>query len=423
LLSLSLGAISRLPKSVAELDKLTGQGGADEANANPPTQAELQSNWPQFRGMNGGRTTNELGVESARVIWKTPIPAPGFNSPVTWSNRVFISGGDATRREVFCFDTADGKALWRRAIENIPGAPAPPPEVPDATGCAAPTMATDGRRAFVLFGSGELAAVSFDGAVVWTKHLGVPKNPYGHATSLAIAPGKLIVQFEQDEGAPGGSKLLALDAATGRPIWERAKPTQATWASPIIAAAGGKLQIISLALPFVMSHALADGSELWRAELLAGEITPSPSFAGGLVIIVNPSGSLVGIRPDGTGDVGKSHLAWTVEENIPDVTSPVSDGEFVFTVTSMGGLACFDLKDGKLQWQRNLDLEVQSSPAIAGKNLLVLGTKGELVSFAVGREFKELGRVKLEDTFHASPAFEGGRLILRGATNLWCFGK
>ncbi len=424
LLTLALAASSPLPKSAAELDKLLSKGGESETAASLPTLAEFERNWPQFRGMNGGATTNELGFDakSASVIWKTPVPAPGFNSPIVWSNRMFFSGGDATKREVFCFDVADGNLLWRRAIENVPGAPAKLPEIPEATGCAAPTMATDGRRAFVMFVSGELAALNFDGSVAWAKHLGVPKNMYGQASSLAIAPGKLIVQLDQDDGAPGGSKLLAFDTTTGRQIWERAKPTHESWASPIIAYAA-KPQIISLALPSVMSHALADGSELWRADLMGGEVTPSPIFAGGLVIAVNPSGSLVAIRPDGAGDVTKSHVAWTVEESIPDVTSPVSDGEFVFAVTSSGNLAAFGVKDGKVVWQKGLELEVQSSPVIAGKQLFVLGKNGDLISVAAVREFKELGRAKFEDTFHASPAFADGRMILRGATNLWCLGK
>ena len=424
LLTLALTASSPLPNSAAGLDKLLGKSGDSEATASLPTLAEFQSNWPQFRGPSGGgATTNEVILDEKSgggVIWKSPIPVPGFNSPVVWSNRVFISGGDATNRAVLCYDVADGKLLWRRAIENVPGSPAKPPEIPEATGWAAPTMATDGRRAFVMFVNGDLAAVNFDGSLSWAKHLGVPKNMYGHASSLAIAPGKLIVQLDQDEGAPGGSKLLAFDCATGRQLWERSKPTHGSWASPIIIAAAGKSQIITLALPFVMSHALADGAELWRAEVMDGEITPSPIFAGGLTILVNPNGKLIALRADGAGDVTKSHVAWEVEENIPDVTSPVSNGELVFTVTSMGGLASFDHKDGKLIWQKSLELEVQASPAIAGKRLFVLSTKGDLVSLEAGREFKELGRTKLDDEFHASPAFADGRMFLRGATNLWC---
>ena len=206
-------------------------------------------------------------------------------------------------------------------------------------------------------------------------------------------------------------------------LWERTKPTHGSWASPIIVEAAGKPQIITLALPLVMSHALADGAELWRADLMEGEITPSPIFSAGLLLVVNPSSKLIALRPDGAGDVTKSHVAWTAEESVPDVTSPVSNGELIFTVTSSGMLTGFDLKYGKQIWQKDLELEVQSSPAIAGNRLFVLSTKGDAVLAEAGREFKELGRAKFEDTFHASPAFGGGRMYLRGATNLWCLGE
>ena len=62
----------------------------------------------------------------------------------------------------------------------------------------------------------------------------------------------------------------------------------------------------------------------------------------------NPSQELVAIRPDGHGDVTKSSVVWKeAVENIPDITSPVSNGELVFTVTSTGRLTRFDAKDGR----------------------------------------------------------------------------
>jgi outer membrane protein assembly factor BamB len=425
LLTLALSATSPLPRSAGELDRLLGKDAASEAARNP-TVVEFQINWPQFRGFSGSGVASAkppFDATTTTVIWKTPIPAPGFNSPVAWSNRLFLSGGTASKREVFCYEATDGKLLWQRTVENVPGAPAQFPELPEMTGYAAPTMATDGQHAFVLFPNGDLAAFKFDGSLAWSKNIGVPKNMYGHASSLAIAPGKLIVQLDQDEAAPGGSKLLAFDCGTGRQLWERRKPTHGSWASPIIGEAAGKSQIITLALPFVMSHALDDGRELWRAELMSGEVAPSPIFAGGLAIVVVPSGELIAIRPDGAGDVTKSHVAWTATDNVPDITSPVSNGELVFAVTTMGGLGGFEVATGKLIWQKELEFEVQASPVIAGGQLILLGTKGELVAVHVGREFKELSRTKLEDAFHASPAFLEGRMILRGATNLWSLGS
>ena len=423
LLTLALAAKSPLPRTSDELNRLLGKDTTAPV-ANVASIAEFQANWPQLRGFggNGVTTGRSFTANNVTVLWKTPVPAPGFNSPVVWSNRVFLSGGTAARREVFCFNAADGKLLWQRAVENVPGSPAEVPEIQEMTGYAAPTMATDGQRAFVIFPNGDLAAFNFDGSLAWAKFLGVPKSMYGYASSLAIAPGKLVVQWDQDEGAPGGSKLLAFDAATGRQLWERAKPTHGSWASPIIADAAGKQQIITLALPLVMSHSLTDGVELWRAELMSGEVAPSPLFAGGLVFATVPSGELIALRPDGAGEVTKSHFVWRGTEQIPDITSPAGNAEFVFTVTTMGGIACYETATGKLAWQKDLEFEVQASPTIVGHEVILLGTHGELIALRAGNTFAELSRTKLDDAFHASPAFADGNMILRGATNLWCLG-
>ena len=72
------------------------------------------------------------------------------------------------------------------------------------------------------------------------------------------------------------------------------------------------------------------------------------------------------LRPDGAGDVTKTHVAWANEENVPDIASPVGNGELVFTVTSGGMATCFAAEDGKKIWETNLDTEVQASPGIMG---------------------------------------------------------
>ena len=99
------------------------------------------------------------------IAWKSPIPAPGRSSPVVWNNEVFVSGGTAEKREVFCYEVSTGNLLWRRAVENVPGSPPKVPEINDDPGYAASTAATDGRHLYAIFANGDLAALNFDGAV------------------------------------------------------------------------------------------------------------------------------------------------------------------------------------------------------------------------------------------------------------------
>ncbi len=430
LLMIRLGNPSVLPADQAVGQKSPGQSGAPEASVETvPALSEFQANWPRFRGWDGSgvcaRRAGASGWDSNNVgaiLWRSSIPLPGHNSPVIWGDRVFISGGTAYRREVFCYHASSGELLWQRAIENVPGSPPKVEELSEDTGYAASTMATDGRRVYAIFANGDLGALNFDGSVAWTKYLGPLKNPYGHAASLAVWGSNLLIQLDQGESAPAGSKLISLQGASGRGLWERSRPVPASWATPIVVEAAGKTQIITLADPWIIAYTLADGNELWRAQELENEVVPSPVLAGGLVLLLSPGSRLMALRPDGAGDVTKTHLAWATEENVPDIASPVSNGELVFTVTSGGIVTCFETGGGKKIWETNLDMGVQASPCIMDDRLFILGETGALVMLQAGRASHEMGRIQLPDKFLASPALASGLVFVRGATNLYALG-
>ena len=90
------------------------------------------TNWPRFRGPGGNgvldRDTNLPLTwdheDRPGIAWKSEVPVAGFNSPIVWGDRVFLSGGDAAKREVVCYRHATGELLWRRAVENVAGSPA-----------------------------------------------------------------------------------------------------------------------------------------------------------------------------------------------------------------------------------------------------------------------------------------------------------
>jgi outer membrane protein assembly factor BamB len=313
--------------------------------------------------------------------------------------------------------------LWRGTVQTGAPAPAESPEIPEQTGYAASTMATDGRRVYAIFANGVLAAFTMEGKQVWAKSLGYPKNPHGHASSLTTWQGRLIAQVDQGDAEKNLSRLYAFDGATGKTVWQSSRPVSTSWATPIVIEAGPKTQIVTLSVPWAIGYAARDGVELWRVDGFANEVTPSVVFAGGVVLAISPGEKLMAIRPDGQGDVTKTHVLWAAEDNVPDISSPVSTDELVFTLNTGGLLTCFELKDGKKLWEQDLNMECNASPAIAANRLYVVGTKGTLLVADAGRAYKELARSELEEKVFASPAFVHGRIYLRGSEHLICLGS
>ena len=433
LLVLSLGPTRAFPKRPEDIEKLLANktGTAAAALADYASDEEMALNWPRLLGPNGngscGLATAPTAWDAktgAGVAWKTPTPAPGFNSPIVWNERVFLSGGDTAERSVFCLDGNTGRVLWQKAVTKgaatVGGAGAP--EIPESTGYAASTMATDGKRVFVIFATGDLAAFDLTGELLWSKCLGPLKNTYGHASSLLTWKGRLFAQVDQGESEQGKSRLYAFDCRSGEMVWQQSRSVGSSWSTPALIDSGGKTQIITVAVSRADAYAADTGVELWRVEGINGEVTPSPIGAAGLVFVISPSEKLMAIRPDGQGDITKTHVSWNTEDNVPDITSPTSDGELVFTLNTGGLLTCYDAKDGKKQWTHEFDTEFHTSPSIAGKALYLFSLKGQAIVVEVARQFKELLRTEMPDSFSASPAFAQDHIYLRGATNLWCIG-
>lgn len=429
LLLVALASRTPVPESPAALERLLAGPGGEIAPA-LPSREEFLRNWPHFRGptSDGVCATTNLpstwnGETGEGVLWKSPVPAPGFNSPVVWGDRVFLSGGTEAVREVFCFDAGSGALLWRRPVPTPPGGSVRKPEIPEGTGYAASTVATDGRRVYAIFATGELMAVDYSGRIVWSKELGVPENLYGHASSLITWQDTLVVQFDQGHTPEDGkSRLFAFASDTGRPVWEQKRPVGPSWVTPVVIEAAGRTQLITLAEPWVIAYDPAQGSELWRAQCLGADVAPLPVFAKGLLVVLSPNKHVVALRADGQGDVTETHRAWRYRDYVPDIASPVTNGELLFLLTTDGTLVCVDVEKGTGLWEQALEMEFNASPVLAGDRLYLISTEGKAVLVAAERAFRELGRAELGEGVWASPACLDGRLFIRAKDHLYCLG-
>jgi len=408
---------------------------ATEAARNPatsqtpypiPAPEEVAKWWPCFRGPDGngvveGRTTPvswDAGT-GAGIVWKAPVPKHGYSSPVVWSNRLLVTGGDARAREVYCFDTETGALLWTAQEGNVPGAPPAPTEVDEeTTGWAAPSAATDGHRVFAIFATGNLLCLDMAGTMQWAKHIGVHDNNYEHASSLILHENLLFVQFD-NRSEP---QVLALDPADGKIVWEVAGE-DVSWSSPICVELGGRRQLIVTDSTWATGYDPKTGVALWSLECLGGELGPSAAVAGERVFVCNDgaAGVCIELAKDAEGAFTPS-AKWQWFDALPDTASPVATDAYVFFASSGGLISCVNAQTGETVWEHELDNGCYASPIKSGDAVYALDLDGTMHIFKSSGTYTSLGEPKLGETCSATPALVGSRIYVRGEKNLYCIG-
>ncbi len=376
-------------------------------------------NWPGFLGSSRGLALGtELpiawdGKTGQGIAWKTEIPRPGRSSPVIWNDRIFLTGADATTREVYCLDAKTGAMLWRHQANDIPGSPSKAPEVTEDATLAAPTMVTDGARAFAIFGTGDLVALDFDGKRLWARNLGTPDNSYGHGSSLALADNTVLVQLDQNKAG----QLLALNAVNGETRWKVERAFKASWATPLVTEVAGQRQIVLAAAPGLASYKVDSGLELWRIECFGhAEVAPSPVYANGLFYAAAEGAGILAIDP------AKRTIVWQDKESAPGVSTPAVVGDLLFYGLNDGGIVCRDTRSGAKVWETETDDGFYSSPLHSQGRLYLVDRAGVTHIFSATNRFDLIGRPALGEESAANPGARDKSLYLRSKKHLFRIG-
>ncbi len=128
------------------------------------------------------------------------------------------------------------------------------------------------------------------------------------------------------------------------------------------------------------------------------------------------------IRMSGRGDVTMSGVAWQAMDGLPDITSPATNGDLVFLLTSEGVLTCYDGRQGKKLWEHSFETAFRASPVIVGNRVLLLDCEGVMHVVGAGQAFEEDKQLTLGEKANATPAIVNGRLYIRGVKHLFCIG-
>ena len=325
---------------------------------------------------------------------------------------------------VICFDRHSGKELWRQvADEQIPHEGH---HGDNDFASASPT--TDGKRLYCWFGSAGLYCFDLDGKLVWERDLGKAfvGSSLGEGCSPVIHDGKLVVVRDHSKQ----STISVLDAETGKTIWEKNRDEPNAWATPRVIEHEGKTQVITAASNEIRSYDLANGDVIWRCRGLTGNVIPCPVTQDGVVYCMSgyEGFSLLALEMSKTGDITDTDaVVWKKQQGTPYSPSPLLYGGMLyFSQSNRNILTCLDAATGNEIVSRTRLPElsnIYASPVGAQDRIYLTGRNGKTVVLNRTDKIDVLAVNQLNERIDSSPALAGKQLFLRGEKSLYCISE
>lgn len=396
------------------------------------------SDWPEFRGptKDGHSDATHLPVTWSRVknvVWRTEVRGKGWSSPVVAENRIYLTTAVAARNEadphderslrVVALDAAKGKVLWDQEVFLI--------HDPQSFGThrknsfASPTPVVEGGRVYAHFGHLGTACLDTAGRVIWKSRELVYKPVHGNGGGPVISDDLLIFNCDAEENP----FIAALDKGDGKIRWQVPRETDAkkkfSFCTPLLIEVNGKDQLISPGSNAVCALNPDDGAEIWRVRYEGYSVVPRPVFGQGLIFMSTGFDHPVAlaIRPDGTGDVTDTHVAWRIEKHAPHTPSMLLSGEDLFMVADSGIVTCADAKSGNVIWQERVAGPCSASPLLGEGRIYIQDEKGVGHVIKAGRKLERLATNDLGEPTLASYAVSGNNLIIRTQGAVYCIGQ
>jgi outer membrane protein assembly factor BamB len=379
--------------------------------------------WPQFRGPDGQGHSRERGLphewsESRNVAWKAVVPGRGWSSPVVAHGRVWLTTATAGRDgalRLLAYDVASGREVLNVDVFRIGNT-----ELLNAKNShASPTPVVDGDRVYVHFGNEGTAALTLDGRVIWKsrqRHV----TQHGGGGSPIVYRDLLILNCDGADAA----FVVAFDKVTGKVRWKtwRRQPWSQAYTTPLVIDHNGRTQLVSVGAHHAAAYDPDNGKEIWRVSYPDGfSNVPRPVYGHGLVYLTTgfQQPSILAVRPDGTGDVTKTHVAWTLSRGVPLTPSPLLVGGELYMVSDTGILSCVDAVTGALVWQERIGGTFSASPLFADDRIFLQAEEGVTVVIAPGRAFRLVATNQLNGATLASMAVASGSVFIRTAEHLY----
>ena len=417
-----------------------------------PSRAE---DWPGWRGPRGDGTSLEQNIPTRwsatdNIAWKVRIPGAGHASPIVFRDYCFVSTciEQTKERVLLCLDRKTGRTVWRRVVFR-----APLEALHQLNSRASSTPVTDGEHVYVSFlepdgstvpaevirkRSGNLradnagkpvnpgrmciAAYDMRGERQWIARPGGYASVWGYCASPIVYQNKVIINGDHD----GDAYIVAIDRNTGKTVWKVARKERIrSHCVPLIRKLNGRTQMMVAGSHSIVSYNPQNGSKHWYTVGPQGRAVASPVFAAGLLFVSTayPDREMLAIRPDGHGDVTKTHIAWRNGQSAPYVPSPIAVDKYFLAVSDDGIVSCFDAATGQRHWRERIGKGHSAAPVTAAGLVYFVSDQGVTRIVRAGVKYELIAGNSLGERCYASPAISNGQLFLRTEQHLFCIGN
>jgi outer membrane protein assembly factor BamB len=134
---------------------------------------------------------------------------------------------------------------------------------------------------------------------------------------------------------------------------------------------------------------------------------------------------LVAIKPGCKGDVTDTHVVWSVDKNLPYISSPLCYKGLLFWVKEGGQVTALDARTGKPAKQERVvpGATYYSSPVGGDGKVYLISQRGDLAVLSAEPQWKVLSRARFDEDVYATPAIADGRIYVRTTGHLYCFAQ
>lgn len=376
------------------------------------TPMTFGGDWPGFRGPRGDGASATTGIAGQdqvglNIAWKKELGS-GYSGVAVADGRVVTAFSDKNDDVLIALDVKDGRELWRFAVDATYKGHDGSHDGPIST----PLIAEG--RVHVVSPRGRFVAVDVkNGELVWSVDLaaddGVKIPYYGFTSSPVYLDGVVVLQTGAADGAVAG-----FDPATGKKVWAVGEDT-VNYESPIVCDEGGKSIVMAVGDKKLMGVDAANGKLLWEHPHEGGGQFGAPAMSP---VLIGEDRVLLTHKTDSSaaferGDDGGWKQVWEQNTIRKTFNVPIYHDGYIYAYAARF-LTCVDAETGDSKW-RSRDPGDGFMSLVDGH--LVIATKegGVHIVEATPDGYREVASVPVfDDLCWTNPSIADKSIFVRG---------